>query len=89
MIRIDSIWLATEPMDMRVGKELAWHPTHLSSSDEILRGYTMLRVNAYDHEFMSNYPRPEDEKRMVVIIPRGLYHDWLAAAAETSNDFMR
>lgn len=24
MIRIDSIWLTTEPMDMRAGTETAW-----------------------------------------------------------------
>ncbi len=51
--------------------------------------YTMLTVNADDHEFMRNYHRPEDEKRMVVILPKGLYKDWLAANASDSMEFMR
>lgn len=49
----------------------------------------MLTVNADTHEFMRNYHRPEDEKRMVVVLPRGLYRDWLDAPVEASADFMR
>lgn len=56
---------------------------------EIIHSYTMLTVNADDHEFMRNYHRQEDEKRMVVILPKGLYRDWLAAPASDSMDFMR
>lgn len=60
-----------------------------SSTGQTLHSYTMLTVNADDHEFMSNYHRPEDEKRMVVILPRGLYRDWLAAPVEARSEFMR
>lgn len=49
----------------------------------------MLTVNADDHELMSNYRRPEDQKRMVVILSRGLYRDRLAAPVEASSEFMR
>lgn len=42
---------------------------------EIIHSYKMITVNADDHEFMRNYHRPEDEKRMVVILPKGLYRD--------------
>ena len=56
---------------------------------ETVHSYTMLTVNADDHEFMRNYHRPEDEKRMVVILPKGLYRDWLAAPAGDSMEFMR
>lgn len=41
---------------------------------EIIHSYTMLTVT-YDHEFARAH-RPEDEKRMVVILPKGLYRDW-------------
>jgi len=51
--------------------------------------FAMLTVNADDHGFMRDYHRPEDEKRMVVILPRGLYRDWLGATAEESRAFMR
>jgi putative SOS response-associated peptidase YedK len=54
-----------------------------------VHSYTMLTVNADDHEFMRNYHRPEDERRMVVILPKGLYRDWLTAPASESMEFMR
>lgn len=66
-----------------------WEQWHDPASSQILHSYTMLTVNADDHEFMSNYHRPDDEKRMVVILPRGLYRDWLKAPAEASSEFMR
>lgn len=56
---------------------------------ETVHSYTMLTVNADDHEFMRNYHRPEDEKRKVVILPRGLYKDWLVAPVSESMEFMR
>ena len=49
----------------------------------------MLTVNADNHDFMRNYHKPEDEKRMVVILPKGLYSDWLDAPTSASADFMR
>ena len=42
---------------------------------EIIHGYKMITVNADDLEFLRNCHRPEDEKRMVVILPKGLYRD--------------
>lgn len=60
-----------------------------SPEGKTVHSYTMLTVNADDHEFMRNYHRPEDEKRMVVILPKGLYRDWLAAPAGDSMEFMR
>jgi putative SOS response-associated peptidase YedK len=60
-----------------------------SSTGEVLHSYSMLTVNADNHAFMRNYHKPEDEKRMVVILPRGLYSDWLDAPASDSMEFMR
>ncbi|MDX9668621.1 SOS response-associated peptidase [Pseudomonas sp. P5_152] len=60
-----------------------------NASGDILFSYSMLTINADDHAFMRNYHRAEDEKRMVVILPKGLYHDWLSAPAEESMKFMR
>jgi putative SOS response-associated peptidase YedK len=49
----------------------------------------MLTVNADDHTLMRNYHRPDDEKRMVVILPNGAIRDWLRASPEQSMDYMR
>ena len=66
-----------------------WEEWRDPATHQVLLSYTMLTVNADTHAFMRNYHRPEDEKRMVVILPRGLYRDWLNAPAEASGDFMR
>ncbi|RCW68063.1 hypothetical protein [Pseudorhodoferax soli] len=45
----------------------------------------MLTVNADNHALMKNFHKPDDEKRMVVIL-----HDaWLDAPPERSMDFMQ
>jgi len=56
---------------------------------EIVHSYSMLTINADDHTFMRDYHKPDDEKRMVVILPAGLYNDWLDAPANESMEFMR
>lgn len=60
-----------------------------SPEGEEVHSYTMLTVNADDHPLMRNYHKPDDEKRMVVILPGGLYRDWLSAPASASMEFMR
>jgi len=49
----------------------------------------MLTLNADDHPLMKNFHRPEDEKRMVVILPKGFYGDWLNATAVNSYEFLK
>jgi putative SOS response-associated peptidase YedK len=38
---------------------------------------------------MNQFHRPEDEKRMVVILPEDQYENWLDAKPQESMDFMR
>lgn len=49
----------------------------------------MLTVNADDHPFMRNFHKPDDEKRMVVILPEFQYDEWLNSKPESSFSFMR
>jgi putative SOS response-associated peptidase YedK len=56
---------------------------------EILRSFTMLTVNADEHPFMRNYHKPEDEKRMVVILQDEEYDAWLSSPADESRYFLR
>lgn len=39
--------------------------------------FTMLTINADTHPLMREYHKPEDEKRMVVILPEAKYREWL------------
>jgi putative SOS response-associated peptidase YedK len=43
----------------------------------IVRSMSMLTVNAYDHALMRHFHRPEDEKRMVVVLDEIDFEDWL------------
>jgi putative SOS response-associated peptidase YedK len=60
-----------------------------SPEGEIVHSMSMLTVNADDHSMMRKYHRPDDEKRMVVILPNGVIRDWLKASANQSMEFMR
>ncbi|MHB0992016.1 MAG: SOS response-associated peptidase [Burkholderiales bacterium] len=39
--------------------------------------FTQLTVNADGHDVMQHFHRPADEKRLLVIIPKSHYDDWL------------
>lgn len=54
-----------------------------------LLSFTMLTMNATEHALLKNYHRPEDEKRIIVILPQSQYADWLNAPAAESMDFIR
>jgi len=54
-----------------------------------VHSFTMLTVNADEHDLMKSFHKPGDEKRMVVILNPDSYDAWLAASPEESMDFMR
>jgi putative SOS response-associated peptidase YedK len=60
-----------------------------SPQGEVVYSYTMLTINAAHHELMRNFHRPEDEKRMVVVLPPERYDDWLMADARHSAGFLQ
>jgi putative SOS response-associated peptidase YedK len=48
----------------------------------------MLTVNANNHALMQNFHRPQDEKRMVVILSPDYFDTWLSAKPELSARFL-
>ena len=66
-----------------------WEQWRNPGTGETVHSFTMLTLNADDHPFMCHYHKPQDEKRMLVILPRGLYGDWLNAGASDSMEFIR
>ncbi|MDF3822605.1 SOS response-associated peptidase [Leptospira sp. 96542] len=60
-----------------------------SPDDELIYSFTMLTINATDHAVMNQFHRPEDEKRMVVILSEDQYETWLDAKPQESMDFMQ
>lgn len=61
----------------------------VSPAGEEVHSFSMLTINADDHLLMRCFHRPEDEKRMVVILPNGAIRDWLRATPDQSMEFMR
>lgn len=59
-----------------------------SPKGEVLHSFTMLTINADQHPLMNQFHKPNDEKRMVVILPEHRYADWLHADAQRSADFL-
>ena len=66
-----------------------WSSWKNPQTAQVLHSFTMLTVNADDHEFMRNYHKPQDEKRMVVILQDIDYEGWLNAKPEESRFYLR
>ena len=60
-----------------------------SPDGSIVRSYSMLTINADDHPLMNQFHKPQDEKRMVVILSEDRYHDWLYAPLAHAAGFMQ
>ncbi len=65
-----------------------WRPNG-GPDDRPLVSFTMLTINADHHPLMQRFHRPEDEKRMVVMLEQAQYRDWLLAAADRIGDFLQ
>ncbi|MGV2864433.1 SOS response-associated peptidase [Achromobacter sp. AGC39] len=50
--------------------------------------YTMLTINGDHDPLFSRYHRPNEEKRMVVILAEGSYRDWLSAPPENTRELL-
>jgi putative SOS response-associated peptidase YedK len=53
-----------------------------------LLSFTMLTVKADQHPLMRRFHRPEDEKRMVVVLHEAQYDAWLDATSERLGEFL-
>jgi putative SOS response-associated peptidase YedK len=60
-----------------------------SPKGEVLHSFTMLTINADQHPLMNQFHKPNDEKRMVIILPVERYDDWLEATPLQSVSFLK
>jgi putative SOS response-associated peptidase YedK len=67
------------------GLWLAW----TDALGQQIHSFTMLTINAQDHGVMRRFHKPQDDKRMVVILPRGCWKDWLLARPDTMTPAAR
>jgi putative SOS response-associated peptidase YedK len=54
-----------------------------------LLSFTMLTINADGHALMQRFHKPEDEKRMVVVLPEADYDRWLDAPVGETAAFLQ
>jgi putative SOS response-associated peptidase YedK len=66
-----------------------WSWWRAPGTNEDVHSFTMVTINADDHPFMRNFHRPEDEKRMIVVLREEDYEAWLDAPVDRSMAFMR
>jgi putative SOS response-associated peptidase YedK len=59
-----------------------------SPQGQWVHSYTLLTINADAHPLMSQFHKPTDEKRMLVILSPQRYQDWLQPDEDT-QDFLR
>ncbi len=60
-----------------------------SSTGETVHSFTMLTTNADAHPLMRNFHKPQDEKRMIVIVPPERYDEWLQVCVGISEEFLK
>ena len=65
-----------------------WRPNG-GPDDKPLLSFTMLTINADEHPLMKRFHRPEDEKRMVVVLEPQQYRPWLDADANAIASFLQ
>jgi putative SOS response-associated peptidase YedK len=73
-----------EPMGV-AGLWATWR----SPQGQVVHSFTMLTINADEHTVMRQFHKPQDEKRMIVILPPERYDAWLDASCESSTDFLK
>lgn len=49
----------------------------------------MLTINADGHPLMQRFHKPDDEKRMVMILDPDQYHGWLDGSLVTEEDLFQ
>lgn len=73
---------------MPMGIAGLWSSNRKATGQEVF-SFTMLTVNADDHELFKHFHKPGDEKRMVVILHSDQFDAWLDASTDISMEFMR
>ncbi|WP_310564825.1 SOS response-associated peptidase family protein [Hydrogenophaga sp.] len=74
--------------DKPMGMAGLWTSNRKATGQE-LPSFTLLTINADGHEIFGHLHKPQDEKRMVVILGEDQYDAWLHAPMAGSIDFIK
>ena len=75
--------IADEPLGV-AGLWAQWR----SPQGESVFSFTMLTINADAHPLMRQFHKPQDEKRMIVILRPESFDDWLNAKAQNRQNYL-
>lgn len=65
-----------------------WRPNG-GPEDRPLISFTMLTINADEHSLMKRFHKPEDEKRMIVLLEPNQIDEWLQVSIKEAPDFYK
>lgn len=82
-------WKISHADGQPLGVAGIWEYRSKGLNNQPLISFSMLTINADDHPLMRRFHKPEDEKRMVVILEPNEYVSWLHAPIEHFNSFLR
>jgi putative SOS response-associated peptidase YedK len=81
-------WLIQQPGEVPMGLAGIYRKWHHPDGREQLT-FAMLTINADGHPVMQRFHKPEDEKRMVVILDPKDYGEWLSCPVNEAPKFFR
>lgn len=82
-------WAIKRRDDIPMGIAGLWNVWADPKTGALVPTFTMLTVNADDHALYRRFHRPEDEKRMPVILEEADYDAWLDCTTDQAVSFMR
>ncbi|HSV55299.1 MAG TPA: SOS response-associated peptidase family protein [Burkholderiaceae bacterium] len=81
-------WMIQRPMQVPMGIAGIYRMWHHPDGRQMFT-FAMLTVNADGHPIMSRMHRPAEEKRMVVILDREEYGQWLSCPVAEASKYFR
>jgi len=81
-------WLIQQPGEVPMGLAGIYRKWHHPDGREQLT-FAMLTINADGHPVMQRFHKPEDEKRMVVILDPRDYGEWLSCPVNEAPKFFK
>ena len=81
-------WAVHQTAELPMGIAGIYRKWRHPKGHEILT-FAMLTVNADGHSVMQHFHRPEDEKRMVIILDRADYGRWLSCPVQEAASFFK
>lgn len=82
-------WKIAVASNQPIGIAGIWEYRGNGRDGQPLISFSMLTINADNHPLVRRFHRPEDEKRMVIILRPDEYASWLHAPAEQIPSFLR